>query len=129
MEARYIPDVDHKIKLTQQLIAQLEGPDQPDFENAMMAWWQDWRTDSGLRLTTEGRDLLDLLEYESYRFEIPMIIAVVPRNLLILDKKLTCPYHIQLGKKPRLTLYGSKEATLFALFNDPDKFMALLAQS
>ena len=121
--------MDNKTRLTQRLIEQLEGPDKPDLETALMAWWQDWRTDAGLRLSTEGRDLMDLLEYESYKFEIPTVIAVVPRNLLILDKKLTCPYHIRLGKKPVLTLYGSKEATLFALFNDPDKFMALLAQS
>jgi hypothetical protein len=26
-------------------------------------------------------------------------------------------------------LYGSKEATLFALFNNPDKFMVLLSQT
>ena len=119
----------NKEELTRRLIDQLQGEDRPDFETALMAWWQDWRTDAGLRLSTEGRDLMDHLEYESYRFEIPMVIAVIPRNLLILDKKLTCPYHIRLGKKPQLTLYGSKEATLFALFNDPDKFMALLAQS
>ena len=115
--------------LTQQLIDQLPGEDRPDFETAAHAWWQDWRTDDGLRLTTEGRDLLDHLGYESHSFEIPNTIAIIPRNLLILERKLTCPYHIQLSKKPRLTLYGSKEATLFALFNNPDKFMALLAQS
>ena len=89
----------------------------------------DWRTDKGLRLTTEGRDLFDHLGYESHSFEIPNTIAIIPRNLLILERKLTCPYHIRLGKKPVLTLYGDKEATLFALFNDPDKFMALLAQT
>ena len=121
--------MDNKEELTRKLIDQLQGEDRPDFDTALTAWWMDWRPDGGLRLSTEGRDLMDLLEYESYKFEIPMIIAVVPRNLLILGKKLTCPYHIRLGKKPVLTLYGSKEATLFALFNDPDKFMALLAQS
>ena len=119
----------NKQELTLKLIDQLQSEDRPDFESALIAWWQDWRPDSGLRLTTEGRDLMDFLEYESYRFEIPNTIAIIPRNLLILDKKLTCPYHIRLGKKPVLTLYGSKEATLFALFNDPEKFMALLSQT
>lgn len=119
----------NKQELTRKLIDQLSGEDRPEFDTAVTAWWQDWRSDGGLRLTTEGRDLLDHLQYESYKFEIPMVIAVVPRNLLILDKKLTCPYHIRLGKKPTLTLYGSKEATLFALFNDPDKFMALLSKT
>ena len=119
----------NKQELTRKLIDQLPGEDRPDFETAYTAWWQDWRHDTGLRLTSEGRDLLDFLQYESHRFDIPNIIAIIPRNLLILDKKLTCPYHIQIGKKPVLTLYGGKEATLFALFNDPNKFMALLAQS
>ena len=118
-----------KIKITQKLIEQLEDPNKPDLESAMLAWWQDWRTSGGLRLTTEGRDLFDLLNYQSYCFEIPQHIAIIPRNLLILERKLTCPYHIRLGKKPQLTLYGDKEATLFALFNDPDKFMALLSQT
>ena len=121
--------MDSKLKITQRLIEQLEGPDRPDIETAMTAWWQDWRPEKGLRLTMEGRDTFDHLGYESHRFAIPMVIAVIPRNLLILERKLTCPYHIQLGKKPVLTLYGDKEATLFALFNDPDKFMALLAKT
>ena len=119
----------NKAAITQRLIEQLDSQDRPDLETATTAWWMDWRTDKGLRLTTEGRDLFDHLGYESHCFEIPNIIAIIPKNLLILERKLTCPYYIQLGKKPRLTLYGSKEATLFALFNDPVKFMALLAQS
>ena len=119
----------NKAAITQRLIEQLDSQDRPDLETATTAWWMDWRTDKGLRLTTEGRDLFDHLGYESHCFEIPNIIAIIPKNLLILERKLTCPYHIQLGKKPRLTLYGSKEATLFALFNDPVKFMALLAQT
>lgn len=119
----------NKIAITQRLIDQLGSEDRPDLETATTAWWMDWRTDKGLRLTTEGRDLFDQLEYESYKFEIPPHIAIIPRNLLILERKLTCPYHIRLGKTYVLTLYGSKEATMFALFNDPDKFMALLAQS
>jgi hypothetical protein len=119
----------NKTAITQRLIEQLDAQDCPDLESAMTIWWQDWRPEKGLRLTAEGRDLFDQLKYTSHRFEIPTVIAVVPRNLLILERKLTCPYHIQLGKKPVLTLYGDKEATLFALFNNPDKFMALLAQT
>ena len=119
----------NKQQITQRLIEQLGNASHSDVESAMGDWWQDWRTDKGLRLTTEGRDVFDQLKYESYSFEIPAHIAIVSRNLLILERKLTCPYHIKLGKRPVLTLYGSKEATLFALFNNPDKFMSLLSQT
>ena len=108
---------------------QLGDESYADVESSMGAWWQDWRADKGLRLTAEGREVFDQLKYESYSFEIPNHIAIVARNLLILERKLTCPYYIKLGKRPVLTLYGSKEATLFALFNNPDKFMVLLSQT
>lgn len=119
----------NKQQITQRLLEQLSDPDYSDTESAMGAWWQDWRPDKGLRLTAEGQKVFDQLKYESHSFEIPNHIAIVPRNLLILERKLTCPYHIRLGKKPVLTLYGDKEATLFALFNNPDKFMALLSKT
>ena len=119
----------NKQQITQRLLEQLGNNSYADTESAMGAWWQDWRPNKGVRLTTEGQQVFDQLKYESYSFEIPNHIAIVPRNLLILERKLTCPYHIKLGKKPILTLYGSKEATLFALFNNPDKFMVLLSQT
>ena len=119
----------NKQQITQRLIEQLGDTSHSDVESAMGDWWQDWRPDKGLRLTAEGQKVFDQLKYESHSFEIPTHIAIVSRNLLILERKLTCPYHIKLGKKPVLTLYGNKEATLFALFNNPDKFMALLSQT
>ena len=85
----------NKQELTRKLIDQLPGEDRPDFETAYTAWWQDWRHDTGLRLTTEGRDLLDFLEYESHQFEIPNIIAIIPRNLLILDFMLLIRHRVQ----------------------------------
>jgi hypothetical protein len=119
----------NKIDITRQLIEQLDGPDRPEFEIALKHWWTDWRADKGLRLTTKGRDLFDHLGYESHSFEISNTIVIIPKNLLTLERKLTCPYYIKLGKKSKFTLYGSKEATLFALFNNTEKFLTLLAQS
>ena len=75
----------NKQQITQRLIEQLGDTSHLDVESAMGDWWQDWRTDKGLRLTTEGRDVFDQLKYESYSFEIPAHIAIVSRNLLILE--------------------------------------------
>jgi hypothetical protein len=45
----------------------------------------------------------------------------------VLDKKLTCPYFIFLGKKPKLVLFGSKESMMLMLYGDVDKFLHSLS--
>ena len=126
----------NKLYYTQQLLKLL--PDD-HFDHgitddvAMRSWWQDFRPDSGLRLSLEGDNVMRELKIESWSFELPVPFKGNPRQvlpgpaeLLLLNKKLTCPYFLQMSKTPTLVLYGSKEATMFALYGDMKKFLKYL---
>lgn len=126
----------NKLYYTQQLL-KLLPEDHSDHgmtdDVAMRSWWQDFRPDSGLRLSPEGVGIMRELEIESWSFEIPIPyqtntrqVLPGPSELLLLNKKLTCPYFLQMHKNPTLVLYGSKEATMFALYGDMKKFLKYL---
>jgi len=113
----------NKIILTQQLIKQLHSDIALTLDEAMQEWWKNPDKDAGLRLTTEGFFVFSLLKIEHYEFDVPPSMPSIPGRLLTLDRKLTCPYYISLGKKPKLLLFGSKEATMYSLYGDIDKFL------
>ena len=113
----------NKVTLTQQLLDRLLWDPKPTLEEAMWAWWKNPDEHAGLRLTTDGSFVFGLLEITRYEFEVPASLPAKPGQLLTLDRKLTCPYYITLGKKPNLVLYGSKEATMYALYGDIEKFL------
>lgn len=117
-----------KLDYTQQLLKQLPVNDCPSEEDALSMWWQDIRPDGGLRLSAEGCVLFGRLKITSYEFEIPPNTPARPSTLLILSNKLTCPYYIAIGKKPRLVLFGSKEATMYSLYGDINKFISAINQ-
>ena len=82
------------------------------------------RPDSGLRLSTEGCVVFKQLGIAAYDFDIPASAPVRANTLLVLNNKLTCPYYLVHGKKPKLVLYGSKEATMYSLYGDINRFIA-----
>jgi hypothetical protein len=113
----------NKVALTRQLINQLKGDIKPALDEAMQEWWKNPDEHAGLRLTTEGFFLFSMLEIAHYEFDVPPSMPARPGQLLTLDRKLTCPYYITLGKKPKLMLFGSKEATMYSLYGDLDRFL------
>lgn len=113
----------NKVTLTQQLLDQLQWEMKPTLEEALWSWWQNPDKDAGLRLTTDGSFVFGMLDITRYEFEVPASLPAKPGQLLTLDRKLTCPYYITLGKKPNLVLYGSKEATMYSLYGDLDRFL------
>lgn len=115
--------MDNRQTLTEQILKQLPDHLRPTLEQAMSWWWFNQRSNSGLRLTAAGTDAFDSINVEKYEFDVPPSTPAKPRHLLVLDKKLTCPYHIKIGKKPVLTLYGSKPAVMMALYGDIEKFI------
>ena len=116
-----------KRKLTATLLTQL--PEDPDYEkldlDSAMSWWQN--PEGGLRLTDRGYEIFKKLKIESYKFEVTASLPVVPHHLLTLDRKLTCPYYLKIGKNPKIIFFGSKEAMMFALYGDVQKFINSLA--
>lgn len=118
----------NKIALTQQIIEQLDEDIKPTIDEAMRKWWKNPDKDAGLRLTTDGFLMFRQLDLAPYEFDVPASMPAKPGQLLTLDRKLTCPYYITLGKKPKLLLFGSKEAMMYSLYGDVERFIRGLAR-
>jgi hypothetical protein len=110
--------------LTQQLLNQLPADERPSFEQAMKSWWQDIRDDSGLRLSISGYDAFKFLKIELHDFEFTK--ALSPSLLMTLNRKLDCPYYLKVGKTPKLILFGSQQAVMYAMYGDMEKFLRYL---
>lgn len=115
-----------KSKLTASLIEKLNEDPRPTLEQALQEWWKNPKDQSGLRLTLEGRRVFDSLDLECFEFPVPPSTPARPGQLLTLDRKLTCPYYISLGKAPSIVLYGSREATMLAMYGDSEKWLRYL---
>ena len=111
-------------QLTQQLLNQLPADDRPSFEWALKSWWQDLRDDGGLRLSISGYDTFKFLSIEQYEFDFTKVLS--PSLLMTLNRKLDCPYYIKIGKTPRLTMFGSQQAMMYAIYGDLEKFLHYL---
>lgn len=95
----------------------------------MQTWWLNFRHNGGLRLTVQGYEWFCQAQLEHYSFEIPMQVVTVARNLLILDKKMTCPYYLKIGKKSQIVLFGSGESVMYQLYGDFERFVTALDQN
>ena len=78
----------------------------------MVFFWQNVRSDGGLRLTEQGlRCLLDDLDLKSYDIKLwddAGHIEVNYKFLLDLDKQLQVPYYVQKGRWPRIILFDEQ---------------------
>lgn len=93
-------------------------------DDAMEHWWQNRH--AGWRLNAVGFEAFEQYGLEHWDFETEVAIHAVPRILLVMDRKLTAPYYIKLGKRPKLCFFSSTEATMYALYNDVNRFVAAL---
>ena len=93
-------------------------------DEAMQHWWQN--PNGGWRLTYDGFRAFEQYKLAHWDYEIPFAIQALAGILLTLDRKLTAPYYIKLGKKPLLCFFDSREATMYALYNDVKRFVASL---
>ena len=116
----------NKHTLTAELIHHY--PDAPGLDEAMVTWWQNIRDDGGLRLTYEGFYVFEnLLELSSYTFELPEKL-LTPKNLLALDRRMTCPYYMVNNRKlNKLVMFGSREAMMATLHGDMQRFITSLS--
>jgi len=124
----------NKLLVTQHLLDMYQASEWPvdywpSLEQAMKTWWSNIREHGGLRLTTEGYNVCNHVDIASYEFTVPETLPTTPRHLLALDQKLTCPYYIKVGKNPKLLMFGSQEAVMFALYGDVEKFITSLKHS
>ena len=117
-----------KENITRAVLEVCNGKYKPTLEEALAEWWKNPREDAGLRLSAEGFFIFSLAEIQCYKFPLPPGIHAKARTLLTLDRKMTCPYYIGVGKAPEIYIYGGKEASLFALYGDVEKFLRGIAR-
>jgi hypothetical protein len=110
-----------KLELTKRLAAQ---SDLWTVTEAMKEWWQN--PNGGWRLTHVGFDAFKQCKLEHWDYETSTAIQARARVLLALDRKLTSPYYIKLGKKPMLCFFDHREATMYAMYGDLEKFLRYL---
>ena len=115
-----------KQKITQKIIQGLPEDDRPTLEEALQSWWMNFRDGGGLRLTHTGFMAFGTCDLETYSFAVPANTVAIARHLLILDKKLDCPYYIKIGKNPQIVLFGSRQAVMLAMYNDLEKWLTYL---
>ena len=118
-----------KQSITQQILTGLPEDDRPSYDEACKSWWMNFRDGGGFRLTNAGYMALSTWEFETYSFAVPTNIVAIARHLLILDKKLDCPYYIKIGKNPQIILFGSKQAVMLAMYGDLEKFLKYLSRT
>ena len=115
-----------KQSITQQILTGLPEDDRPTLEEALQSWWMNFRDGGGLRLTNAGFMAFGTCDLETYSFAVPTNLVAIARHLLILDKKLDCPYYIKIGKNPQIVLFGSRQAMMLAMYGDLEKWMTFL---
>jgi hypothetical protein len=120
--------VNIKQDITAKILLTLPEHSRPTLDNAMHTWWMNFREGGGQRLTEEGYNTLLGCELESYTFDIPVNLPLLAKNLLILDKKLDCPYYMIITKKPQIVLFGSRQAMMLAMYGDLQKWMTFLTR-
>jgi hypothetical protein len=117
-----------KSQLTQQILLGLPADDCPVFDQAFADWWMDSRDGGGMRLTTAGYQAITTFDIEMYVFDIPAH-TLLPRHLLLMDRKLDCPYYLKLARKSQITLFGSEQALMMTMYGDINRFMRYLERT
>ena len=103
-----------KVEITQKIL--LTNQQTISLEQALIAWWQNFRKDGGYRLTAEGFSGFQNC-FDSYRIEVSKEQKITPKILLHLDKKIDYPYYIEKNRRS-IVLFGSKEAMMVTLYGD-----------
>ena len=122
--SKFIPP-GHRIALTQKHLHESELD--IDANTAVAAWWWDARPGNGLRLTDLGFDVfVSRLDLEHWQFDIADSV-LTPRNLLALDRFMTCPYYLRRQRRQHsLILFGDRESVMASLYGDVERFIASL---
>jgi hypothetical protein len=118
-----------KQSITKHILKGLPEDDQLTYDEACKAWWMNFREGGGMRLTNAGFMAFGTCDLETYSFSVPTNLVAIARHLLILDKKLDCPYYIKIGKNPQIVLFGSKQAVMLAMYNDLEKWLKYLTRT
>ena len=113
----YITD---KKKITKKIIETFYSDQQLDVERVLKKWWNNPRSGGGFGLTEDGERAFQPLENWEFKlayFETPLPVSY-NQFLLILDKKLKCPYRLFSNKKElNIKVYDGRIAMMISLHN------------
>lgn len=114
-----------RLALTRTLIKQLDQD--TDLDAALSEWWWDVRPAGGLRLTDSGFAVFaNQMHLAHWHFDMPDSI-LTPRNLLMLDRYLTCPYYLKKQRRQHsLILFGDRESMMASVYGDIERFIGSL---
>ena len=123
-DSKFTPQVD-RLTLTQRLIQELDLAFDPG--TVLTEWWWDTRAGGGLRLTDAGfKTFVTVIDLKHYQFDIADL-ALTPRNLLALDRFMTCPYYLKRQRRRHsLILFGDRESIIASLYGDVERFIESL---
>lgn len=116
----------NKLKLTEQLVAQLPDQFATTVDQARIGWWFNIKSTGGLRLTALGfKVLAEQLDIKFYEYRISDSMQFNMQTVLDLDRKLEQPYYIvtKKGEPVAILFFGSKEAMMANLYGNLDKFL------
>lgn len=115
-----------KLKLTKKLVAELSEEDRITVQEARVAWWHNFRSEGGMRLTSIGyRIFCEALDIISYDHNIDNPLEFNQQMILDLDRKIQTPYYIHAvkGIPKKVVFFGSKEAVMIKLYGDLKKYL------
>ena len=115
-----------KLKLTEQLVAQLDSDLGITITQAMRTWWFNIRKNGGMRLTGPGYSVFtEQLDLARYEWSIPDPHQFNQRVILALDKKIQMPYYISSTKgiPKKIVFFGSQEAVWLNLYGNLQQFL------
>jgi len=115
-----------KLRLTKRLVEQLPESDQITVEQAKVAWWHNFRSAGGMRLTGLGyRAFSEALDIESYEYAIEDPLEFNQHMILDLDRKIQTPYYIKAvkGIPQKVIFFGSKETMMIRLYGDLKRYL------
>ena len=118
----------NKSYLTERILELVREQTDISVDQARREWWVNFRAGGGMRLTDRGYEIFSqVLDLEQWQFEIAEQV-VVPRNLILLDKKMTCPYYLRRHRRDHwLHMFGDREAMVATLYGDVERFLQNLS--
>lgn len=117
-----------KAQYTLQIYHQLGEHAPETVEVAMTTWWQDHRGQSGFRLSDIGYVAFVTAGIQSYEFEL-RDQQIRPVTFVTLNRKMQSPYYLVIQRRgSRIIMFGSHEATMFALYGNIDRFVRALRE-
>lgn len=115
-----------KLRLTKRLVEQLPESYRITVEQAKVAWWHNFRSAGGMRLTGLGYPAFsEALDIESYEYAIDNPLEFNQHMILDLDRKIQTPYYIKAvkGIPQKVIFFGSREAVMIRLYGDLKRYL------